>query len=71
MPGAAARRTTIQTKAKVTGRTGAPLLTGAGAPRVVLGAPADREVRLTLESVLSDEGFLMLRYRRAGDSGTE
>lgn len=51
--------------------TVAPLLTGAGAPRVVLGAPADREVRLTLESVLSDEGFLMLRYRRAGDSGTE
>jgi len=51
--------------------TVAPLLTGAGAPRVVLGEAAAAPMGLSLASVLSDEGFLMLRYRRAADSGTE
>ncbi len=51
--------------------TVAPLLTGAGAPRMALGAAAAAPMGLSLASVLSDEGFLMLRYRRAGDAGTE
>lgn len=51
--------------------TVAPLLAGAGAPRVVLGLPPAAPMGLSLASVLSDEGFLMLRYRRTADSGTE
>ncbi|MFC4855042.1 pyrimidine reductase family protein [Actinophytocola glycyrrhizae] len=51
--------------------TVAPLLTGAGAVRVADGLPAKEPLPLTLESVLSDEGFLMLRYRKATPSGSE
>lgn len=49
--------------------TVAPLLAGAGAVRIATGLPSAAPVDLTLESVLSDEGFLMLRYRRAGRTG--
>jgi riboflavin biosynthesis pyrimidine reductase len=51
--------------------TVAPMLTGAGAVRVADGLPAAAPLSLSLESVLSDEGFLMLRYRKAGTSGPE
>jgi len=51
--------------------TVAPLLTGAGAVRVADGLPAPEPLALTLESVLSDEGFLMLRYRKKAASGSE
>ncbi|MBB4910066.1 pyrimidine reductase family protein [Actinophytocola algeriensis] len=51
--------------------TVAPLLTGAGAVRVADGLPASEPMSLTLESVLSDEGFLMLRYRKKAASGPE
>jgi len=51
--------------------TVAPLLTGAGAVRIAGGLPAPEPVPLTLESVLSDEGFLMLRYRKKAASGQE
>lgn len=51
--------------------TVAPMLTGAGAVRVADGLPAAAPVPLTLESALSDEGFLMLRYRKKPASGTE
>lgn len=49
----------------------APLLTGAGAVRVADGLPAAGPIPLTLESALSDEGFLMLRYRKTAASGPE
>ncbi len=49
--------------------TVAPLLAGAGAARVAEGMPATAPTALSLESVLSDEGFLMLRYRRAAPPG--
>ncbi len=49
--------------------TVAPLLVGAGAVRVADGRPSDAPLDLTLESVLTDEGFLMLRYRRAAPIG--
>ncbi|HEX6354086.1 pyrimidine reductase family protein [Actinophytocola sp.] len=50
--------------------TVAPLLAGAGAVRIADGLPAeDAPMGLTLESVLADEGFLMLRYRRAAETG--
>lgn len=49
--------------------TVAPLLAGAGAVRVADGLPAAAPMSLSLESVLSDEGFLMLRYRRAAAGG--
>lgn len=51
--------------------TVAPLLAGAGAVRVADGLPASAPMSLSLESVLSDEGFLMLRYRKAAASGQE
>jgi len=49
--------------------TVAPVLVGSGAVRVATGRPADEPMGLTLESVLTDEGFLMLRYRRAAPVG--
>ena len=49
--------------------TVAPKLAGAGAVRIATGLPAAEPIDLSLESVLADEGFLMLRYRRAADDG--
>jgi 5-amino-6-(5-phosphoribosylamino)uracil reductase len=50
--------------------TVAPLLAGAGAVRIADGLPAaDAPMGLILESVLADQGFLMLRYRRAAETG--
>lgn len=49
--------------------TVAPLLAGAGAVRIATGLPSAAPTDLSLASVLSDEGFLMLRYRRAAESG--
>ncbi|TDV55336.1 pyrimidine reductase family protein [Actinophytocola oryzae] len=49
--------------------TVSPMLTGAGAVRVTDGRPSSVPMDLSLESVLSDEGFLMLRYRRAAPPG--
>jgi len=49
--------------------TVAPQLVGAGAVRVADGRPAGAPLDLTLESVLTHEGFLMLRYRRATPLG--
>jgi riboflavin-specific deaminase-like protein len=49
--------------------TVAPKLTGAGAVRITAGRPAGEPMDLVLDSVLSDEGFLMLRYRRAASGG--
>lgn len=49
--------------------TVAPKLAGAGAVRIATGLPAAEPIDLSLESVLADEGFLMLRYRRAGTDG--
>lgn len=49
--------------------TVAPLLAGAGAVRIADGLPSAAPVGLVLASVLADEGFLMLRYRRAAESG--
>lgn len=48
--------------------TVAPLLAGGGAVRIATGLPSAAPMDLSLASVLSDEGFLMLRYRRAGGS---
>jgi len=48
--------------------TVAPKLAGAGAVRIAAGRPSAEPLDLVLESALSDEGFLMLRYRRAGAS---
>lgn len=45
--------------------TVSPKLAGAGAVRVSTGLAAAEPMDLALESVLADEGFLMLRYRRA------
>lgn len=45
--------------------TVAPLLAGAGAPRIAEGAARPEPLGLRLASVLTDAGFLMLRYRRA------
>lgn len=45
--------------------TVAPILAGAGAGRIVAGALADQPLGLELISVLHEDGFLMLRYRRA------
>ncbi|MGH3947706.1 MAG: pyrimidine reductase family protein [Pseudonocardiaceae bacterium] len=42
----------------------APLLAGAGADRIVAGAVSEAPRRLTLASVLQEDGFLMLRYTR-------
>jgi riboflavin biosynthesis pyrimidine reductase len=44
--------------------TVAPLLAGAGAVRIADGLPSSAPMDLILESVLADDGFLMLRYRR-------
>lgn len=44
----------------------APLLAGAGADRIVTGVPSPLPRSLRLASVLHEDGFLMLRYRRAG-----
>lgn len=43
----------------------APLLSGAGAPRIAEGVARVDPLRLRLESVLTEDDFLMLRYRRA------
>ena len=43
----------------------APVLAGAGAERIVAGAVSDAPRKLTLASVLHEDGFLMLRYRRS------
>jgi riboflavin biosynthesis pyrimidine reductase len=48
--------------------TVSPLLTGGGAVRIATGLPSGAPMDLILASVLSDEGFLMLRYRRADGS---
>lgn len=42
----------------------APMLAGAGSERIVSGAVADAPRELALASVLHEDGFLMLRYRR-------
>ncbi|MCG8919338.1 pyrimidine reductase family protein [Actinokineospora sp. PR83] len=44
--------------------TVAPLLAGGGVDRIAGGGPVPVPRRLALASVLSDDGFLMLRYRR-------
>lgn len=49
--------------------TVAPKLAGAGAVRIATGLAAAEPMDLALESVLADEGFLMLRYRRAAADG--
>lgn len=43
----------------------APLLAGAGAGRIALGLPAEGIRAMTLASVLYEDGFCMLRYRRS------
>ncbi|MGH3759986.1 pyrimidine reductase family protein [Actinophytocola sp.] len=43
----------------------APLLTGAGAARIAEGMPRPEPLDMELASVLTEDGFLMLRYRRA------
>jgi riboflavin biosynthesis pyrimidine reductase len=45
--------------------TVAPLLTGAGAPRIAEGVASAEPLGLALASVLTEDGFLMLRYRKA------
>ncbi|PPK64698.1 pyrimidine reductase family protein [Actinokineospora auranticolor] len=45
--------------------TVSPVLAGGGAGRIATGAPTSVPVGLDLASVLTDNGFLMLRYRRA------
>jgi riboflavin biosynthesis pyrimidine reductase len=45
--------------------TVAPLLAGAGSGRIVAGTPSPVPRSLRLDSVLHEDGFLMLRYRRA------
>lgn len=47
----------------------APRLAGAGAVRIADGRPSVAPMDLSLESVLSDEGFLLLRYRRVAADG--
>lgn len=42
----------------------APLLAGAGAHRIASGRPAPEPRRMDLASVLVEDGFTMLRYRR-------
>jgi riboflavin-specific deaminase-like protein len=44
--------------------TVAPLLAGAGADRIVSGPPVDQPRGLRLASLLHEDGFCMLRYRR-------
>jgi riboflavin biosynthesis pyrimidine reductase len=45
----------------------APLLTAGDATRIAHGPLPQGPMRRELESVLTDNGYLMLRYRRAGD----
>jgi len=45
--------------------TVAPLLAGAGAPRIAEGIARPEPLGMTLASALTEDGFLMLRYRRA------
>jgi riboflavin biosynthesis pyrimidine reductase len=45
--------------------TVSPLLAGGHAGRISLGTPPETPRRLALASVLTEDGFLMLRYRRA------
>jgi 5-amino-6-(5-phosphoribosylamino)uracil reductase len=45
--------------------TVAPLLAGAGAARIAEGVARPDPMRLALASVVTEDGFLMLRYRRA------
>lgn len=45
----------------------APLLAGAGADRIVAGRTTPVPRRLRLASVLQEDGFTMLRYRRDND----
>lgn len=45
--------------------TVAPLLAGSGPGRIVAGTPSPVPRSLRLDSVLHEDGFLMLRYRRA------
>ncbi|MGH3859382.1 pyrimidine reductase family protein [Actinokineospora sp.] len=45
--------------------TVSPLLAGGRAGRIAMGAPPEVPRRLALASVLTEDGFLMLRYRRA------
>ena len=49
--------------------TVAPLLAGAGAVRIATGLPSAAPMDLSLHSIASDEGFLMLRYRRRSHNG--
>lgn len=44
--------------------TVAPVLAGAYAPRIAMGRTAVEAARLDLASILSEDGFLMLRYRK-------
>lgn len=46
--------------------TVAPLLAGGGPDRVAMGAAPPVPLRMRLSSVLVEDGFLMLRYRREG-----
>jgi riboflavin biosynthesis pyrimidine reductase len=43
----------------------APLVAGGGAPRIAVGAAPVDPRRLQLASALTEDGFLMLRYRKA------
>lgn len=45
--------------------TVAPLLAGAGAPRIAEGVARPEPLDMELASALFEDGFLMLRYRRA------
>jgi riboflavin biosynthesis pyrimidine reductase len=45
--------------------TVAPLLAGAGAPRIAEGLGRPEPLGMTLASALTEDGFLMLRYQRA------
>ncbi|CRK55905.1 5-amino-6-(5-phosphoribosylamino)uracil reductase homolog [Alloactinosynnema sp. L-07] len=46
--------------------TVAPLLAGGRERRIAVGAPPVAPARMELASVLAEDGFLMLRYRRGG-----
>ncbi|GAA5164524.1 MULTISPECIES: pyrimidine reductase family protein [Amycolatopsis] len=45
--------------------TVAPVLAGAAGPRIAMGRTASEPHRLQLESILYEDGFSMLRYRKA------
>ncbi|MFC7613922.1 pyrimidine reductase family protein [Actinokineospora soli] len=45
--------------------TVSPMLAGGGPARIAMGARPPLPTRLSLESVLAEDGFLFLRYRRA------